>query len=103
MNPTTRSHELFERALQAMPGGVSSPVRAFRAVGGTPLFVDRAEGAHLTDVDGNTYLDFVMSWGPLILGHANPAMTLRVYAHAFAAADQAVAAGLGEILKRDDK
>jgi len=74
MNPTTRSHELFERALQAMPGGVSSPVRAFRAVGGTPLFVDRAEGAHLTDVDGNTYLDFVMSWGPLILGHANPAV-----------------------------
>ena len=68
----TRSNELFARALDAMPGGVSSPVRAFRAVGGTPLFVERAEGARLTDVDGNTYLDFVMSWGPLILGHAHP-------------------------------
>lgn len=66
-----RSQQLFDRALQAMPGGVSSPVRAFRAVGGTPLFVDRAKGATLTDVDGNTYLDYVMSWGPLILGHAN--------------------------------
>ena len=72
---TTRSSELFDRALQAMPGGVSSPVRAFRAVGGTPLFVDHAQGAHLTDADGNTYLDFVMSWGPLILGHAYPGVT----------------------------
>ena len=58
-----------------MPGGVSSPVRAFRAVGGTPLFVDHAKGAYLTDADGNTYLDFVMSWGPLILGHAHPKVT----------------------------
>jgi glutamate-1-semialdehyde 2,1-aminomutase len=79
-NATSRSQQLFERALQAMPGGVSSPVRAFRAVGGTPLFVDRAEGAQLTDVDGNTYLDFVMSWGPLILGHAYPKVTEAIAA-----------------------
>lgn len=68
----SQSRELFTRALEAMPGGVSSPVRAFRAVGGTPLFIERAEGAQLTDVDGNSYLDFVMSWGPLIHGHAYP-------------------------------
>jgi len=67
-----RSDALFSRALDVMPGGVSSPVRAFGAVGGRPLFVERAAGAHITDVDGNTYLDFVMSWGPLILGHAHP-------------------------------
>jgi len=55
-----------------MPGGVSSPVRAFKAVGGTPLFVERGDGAHLVDVDGNRYVDYVLSWGPLILGHAHP-------------------------------
>ena len=77
---TSRSSELFERALQAMPGGVSSPVRAFRAVGGTPLFVDHAKGARLTDANGNTYLDFVMSWGPLILGHAYPKVTEAIAA-----------------------
>jgi len=55
-----------------MPGGVSSPVRAFKAVGGTPIFVERGEGAYLVDVDGNRYLDYVLSWGPLILGHAHP-------------------------------
>jgi glutamate-1-semialdehyde 2,1-aminomutase len=55
-----------------MPGGVSSPVRAFRAVGGTPVFMERGEGAYLVDVDGNRYVDYVLSWGPLILGHAHP-------------------------------
>jgi glutamate-1-semialdehyde 2,1-aminomutase len=55
-----------------MPGGVSSPVRAFRAVGGTPVFIERGEGAYLVDVDGNRYIDYVLSWGPLILGHAHP-------------------------------
>jgi glutamate-1-semialdehyde 2,1-aminomutase len=55
-----------------MPGGVSSPVRAFKAVGGTPLFIERGEGAHLVDVDGNRYVDYVLSWGPLVLGHAHP-------------------------------
>src|SRR3989440_3941573 len=70
----SRSEELFERAKAVLPGGVNSPVRAFRAVGGTPFFVARAAGARLTDVDGRTYLDYVCSWGPLILGHAHPAV-----------------------------
>jgi len=68
----TTSEELFGEALELMPGGVSSPVRAFKAVGGTPIFVERGEGAYLVDVDGNRYLDYVLSWGPLILGHAHP-------------------------------
>jgi len=66
------SERLFAEALDLMPGGVSSPVRAFRAVGGNPLFIERGEGAYLVDVDGNRYLDYVLSWGPLILGHAHP-------------------------------
>ena len=70
----SRSAELFDRARAILPGGVNSPVRAFRAVGGTPFFVARAAGARLTDVDGRTYLDYVCSWGPLILGHAHPAV-----------------------------
>ena len=69
-----RSQALFERAGQLMPGGVSSPVRAFRAVGGTPLFIDRAAGARVWDADGNSYIDYVGSWGPMILGHAHPAV-----------------------------
>lgn len=69
-----RSRALFEQARQLMPGGVSSPVRAFRAVGGTPLFVERAEGARFWDADGNAYIDYVGSWGPMILGHAHPAV-----------------------------
>ena len=66
------SERLFAEALELMPGGVSSPVRAFRAVGGDPLFIERGEGAYIVDVDGNRYLDYVLSWGPLILGHAHP-------------------------------
>jgi glutamate-1-semialdehyde 2,1-aminomutase len=66
------SERLFADALDLLPGGVSSPVRAFRAVGGSPLFIERGEGAYLVDVDGNRYLDYVLSWGPLILGHAHP-------------------------------
>jgi glutamate-1-semialdehyde 2,1-aminomutase len=67
-----RSEQLFEEATGLLPGGVSSPVRAFRAVGGSPLFIERGEGAYLVDVDGNRYVDYVLSWGPLILGHAHP-------------------------------
>jgi len=70
----SRSAELFDRARAVLPGGVNSPVRAFRAVGGMPFFVAHAQGARLTDVDGKTYLDYVCSWGPLILGHAHPAV-----------------------------
>lgn len=66
------SAEAFEKAQKVMPGGVNSPVRAFRSVGGTPVFVDRGSGSRFTDVDGNDYLDYVLSWGPLILGHAHP-------------------------------
>jgi len=64
------SEALFAAAQRLMPGGVNSPVRAFRGVGGAPFFVARAEGARLTDVDGRSYVDFLGSWGPLILGHA---------------------------------
>ena len=70
----SRSEELFERAKSVLPGGVNSPVRAFRAVGGTPFFVAGAKGARLIDADGKSYLDYVCSWGPLILGHAHPAV-----------------------------
>ncbi len=67
-----QSVALFKQAQELLPGGVDSPVRAFRAVGGQPLFIERGEGAYLYDVDGNRYLDYVLSWGPLILGHAHP-------------------------------
>ena len=67
---TSRSTQLFARAQKRIPGGVNSPVRAFRAVGRDPFFVDRAEGAHIWDVDGNEYIDYVGTWGPAILGHA---------------------------------
>jgi glutamate-1-semialdehyde 2,1-aminomutase len=71
---TTKSNELFARAQQVIPGGVNSPVRAFRAVGRTPLFIRQAHGASLTDADGNSYIDYVGSWGPMIMGHAHPAV-----------------------------
>lgn len=69
---TTRSEQLFARAQSAIPGGVNSPVRAFRGVGGTPRFIERGEGSRLFDVDGNSYIDYVCSWGPLLLGHRPP-------------------------------
>jgi glutamate-1-semialdehyde 2,1-aminomutase len=68
----TRSQELFAKALERIPGGVNSPVRAFQAVGGDPVFMARGEGSKIIDVDGNAYIDYVMSWGPLILGHCHP-------------------------------
>jgi len=67
-----RSEEIFRRATEVLVGGVNSPVRAFRAVGGDPIVVDRAAGARLWDADGNEYIDYVCSWGALILGHAHP-------------------------------
>src|SRR5213594_587185 len=66
-----RSDALFAEALNYIPGGVNSPVRAFRAVGGKPFFVNRARGAHVFDVDGNEYIDYVGTWGPAILGHTH--------------------------------
>ena len=79
---TSRSHALFSRAQSLMPGGVNSPVRAFKSVGGEPFFVQRAEGAHLVDVDGNRYIDYVGSWGPMIAGHNHPAVLDAVIATA---------------------
>ncbi len=74
----SHSIELFERAQQVIPGGVNSPVRAFQAVGGNPLFLQRGEGAYIYDVDGQRYIDFVASWGPLIHGHCHPAIVKAV-------------------------
>ena len=73
-----RSKELFARAVKRIPGGVNSPVRAFRAVGGSPFFVDRAKGSRIWDVDGNERIDYVGTWGPAILGHAPEAIIKAV-------------------------
>ncbi len=73
-----RSHDLFTRACALLPGGVNSPVRAFKSVGGEPFFAERAEGAYLYDVDGNRYIDYVGSWGPMIAGHAHPQVLAAV-------------------------
>jgi glutamate-1-semialdehyde 2,1-aminomutase len=67
-----KSRRLFKKAQRVIPGGVNSPVRAFKAVGGNPLFIERAKGSKIYDVDGNAYIDYVLSWGPMILGHAHP-------------------------------
>ncbi len=80
-----RSHEIFSKALQLIPGGVNSPARAFGGVGGEPVVFDRGEGAYLFDVDGNRYLDYVQSWGPMILGHKHPLIV--------AALEEAIAKG----------
>lgn len=82
----SRSSELYSAAQQHIPGGVNSPVRAFNGVGGTPVFIDSANGACMTDVDGNSYIDYVGSWGPMICGHAHPEI--------IAAVQQAAAKGL---------
>ncbi len=76
----SRSHALFQEAQTLLPGGVNSPVRAFRAVGGDPVFIDHAHGPYLYDVDGNRYLDYVQSWGPMILGHTHPTVVEAVVA-----------------------
>src|SRR5262245_53335703 len=75
---TTASERLFAAAQRVLPGGVNSPVRAFRSVGGTPRFIARGDGAWLEDVDGHRYVDLVLSWGPLILGHAHPEVLAAV-------------------------
>jgi glutamate-1-semialdehyde 2,1-aminomutase len=74
----TRSIKLFEKAQHLIPGGVNSPVRAFQSVGGQPRFIKRAKGARLYDLDGNTYIDYVLSWGPMILGHASPTVVSAI-------------------------
>ncbi|MEJ7901101.1 MAG: aminotransferase class III-fold pyridoxal phosphate-dependent enzyme, partial [Thermomicrobiales bacterium] len=74
IQPRTRtaSNTAFAAARNVIPGGVNSPVRAFRSVGGSPLFIDHGAGSRFWDIDGNEYIDYVLSWGPLILGHAHP-------------------------------
>ena len=84
-----RSRQLFEEAQRYLPGGVDSPVRAFRAVGGQPLFIQKGQGSHIWDADGNSYVDYVGSWGPLIAGHAHP----RVVAALKAAAERGTSYG----------
>src|SRR5690242_7035379 len=74
----SRSRQLFNRARQILPGGVDSPVRAFNSVGGSPLFIRSASGSRITDVDGNTFIDYVMSWGPLLHGHAPKPLTRAI-------------------------
>src|SRR5688572_7214129 len=82
MKKPTRSRSLFTRATGILPGGVDSPVRAFKSVGGSPLFIRRASGAVIEDVDGNRFIDYVMSWGPLIHGHAPPGLVKAITAAA---------------------
>ena len=79
---TSRNDTLFARAQQSTPGGVNSPVRAFRSVGGTPRFIERAKGPHFWDADGKRYIDSIGSWGPAILGHARPEVVKAVQAAA---------------------
>src|SRR5262245_23035128 len=86
----TRSEELFAEALKHIPGGVNSPVRSFRAVGGQPFFVNRAKGSRVWDVDGREYIDYVCTWGPAILGHAHP----KIVAAVKAAAEQGTSFGI---------
>src|SRR5512147_1608636 len=85
-----QSEALFAEALNCIPGGVNSPVRAFRAVGGKPFFVNRAAGCRVWDVDGNEYIDYVGTWGPAILGHAHP----KIIAAVKAAADNGTSFGI---------
>jgi glutamate-1-semialdehyde 2,1-aminomutase len=75
---SSNSQALYQQAQRFIPGGVNSPVRAFKAVGGTPLFIERAKGPHLFDADGRAYIDYVLSWGPMIAGHAHPAVIAAV-------------------------
>jgi glutamate-1-semialdehyde 2,1-aminomutase len=95
-NARPRSQELFQKALQLMPGGVSSPVRAFRSVGGEPVYMARGEGSRMTDVDGNNYIDYVGSWGPLILGHCH-AEVVEAVARALALGTSFGASTLAEV------
>lgn len=101
---TAESEKLWEFSLKHLAGGVSSPVRAFRAVGGTPIFIKEGKGARLTDVDGNSYLDYVLSWGVLIFGHADPdieaALLAAVSKGTSYGAPTAAEAGLAEMIKK---
>ena len=75
-----RNQQLFERAQQTIPGGVNSPVRAFRSVGGTPRFISRAQGPYFWDANGKRYIDYIGSWGPMIVGHTHPQVVAAMQA-----------------------
>jgi glutamate-1-semialdehyde 2,1-aminomutase len=96
----SRSRVLFQEAQQLLPGGVNSPVRAFRGVGGNPIFIDRANGPYLYDVDGNRYLDYVQSWGPMILGHAYPCVVEAVTQASFRGFSFGAPTGAENVLAR---
>src|SRR3972149_1092743 len=72
---TKRSSAILKKAIRLIPGGVNSPVRAYKAVGGKPLFIKKAKGSRIFDADGNSYIDYIGSWGPMMLGHAHPRVT----------------------------
>ena len=91
-----RSRQLFQEAARYFPGGVNSPVRAFGAVGGEPFFVAHALGSRLTDADGRTYIDYVGSWGPMILGHAHPRVVAAIQAAAEAGTSYGAPDGAGD-------
>src|SRR6478672_7658073 len=97
----SRSEESYRRAVARLPGGVNSPVRAMNAIGRDPIFVDRGEGAELIDLDGNRFVDYVCSWGPLILGHAHPAV-LEALADAAERGTSFGAPTLGEVELADE-
>ena len=91
---TTRSSELYARAQALLPGGVNSPVRAMRSIGRDPIFIHSGSGSRLIDVDGNEYIDWVGSWGPLVLGHAHPAVVAAVTEAARTAIERICGAGV---------
>ena len=78
MKAFEKSKKYYKKALAVIPGGVNSPVRAFKAVGGNPLFVSKAKGSRIYDIDGNSFIDYVLSWGPMILGHAHPRVIMEL-------------------------
>ena len=94
---TPRSAELYARAQRYLPGGVNSPVRAMRSIGRDPIFIERGDGAEIIDVDGNPYVDWVCSWGPLILGHADPAVVAAVAEAAARGHDASAPPTAGEV------
>jgi len=100
-----RSKELYREALQYMPGGVNSPVRAFKAVGGNPIFIRRGLGSAIFDEDKNAYIDYVMSWGAIMLGHCHPAICEACLLYTSDAADDLLCVDLGgrRIIKKKKK
>ena len=98
----TKSEKLFERAVKRIPGGVNSPVRAYGSIGEAPRFIDRADGCYIYDVDGNRYIDYIDSWGPMILGHNFPAIRESVLKACENGLSFGCATGDGRVYLRED-